>query len=152
MRDEFRGSWGAGKWSAAIIAGALVVVALLAWVTTPRSQGVRAQWEAPAFAGRAVADRALVADAENKVLDLVSGRTITLGSVAGGERQIGGERLLITHGSQIDAARLDATQRWTWNDPQGNNTLWVLATTRAATIALIGLVSIATLSACFFAC
>jgi len=136
VRDEFRGSWGAGKWYAAIIAGALVVVALLAWVTTPRSQGVRAQWEAPAFAGRAVADRALVADAENKVLDLVSGRTITLGSVAGGERQIGGERLLITHGSQIDAARLDATQRWTWNDPQGNNTLWVLATTRAATIAL----------------
>ena len=118
MRDEFRGSWGAGKWYAAIIAGALVVVALLAWVTTPRSQGVRAQWEAPAFAGRAVADRALVADAENKVLDLVSGRTITLGSVAGGERQIGGERLLITHGSQIDAARLDATQRWTWNDPR----------------------------------
>ncbi len=50
----------------------------------------------------------------NKALDLIGGKTITIGSVSGGERFVAGGRLLIVGTDRVDGAALDASQRWTW--------------------------------------
>lgn len=118
----------------AVAAVVLVVALVVAGVmTAPRSVGVEGSWEAPDPGGEVLGGRALVTDGSNKALDLVSGTTITIGSVSGGDRRVAGGRLLILGADRLDAAALDATQRWTWKAP-GEGTLTLLASTRTATV------------------
>ena len=118
----------------AVAAVVLVVALVVAGVmTAPHSVGVEGSWEAPDPGGEVLGGRALVADGSNKALDLVSGTTITIGSVSGGDRRVAGGRLLILGADRLDAAALDATQRWTWKAP-GEGTLTLLASTRTATV------------------
>lgn len=116
-------------------AAAAVAIAVLAWATTPRSSGVDDQWEAPAFAGSVLDGRALVAESNNKALDLVTGKTITIGSVTGGQRFVAGNRLLIVNADRVDGAALNAQQRWTWTAPAGASDLGLVASSRTGTIA-----------------
>ena len=79
--------------------------------------------------------RALVAAEANKALDLVGGKTITIGSVTGGARFGAGGRLLIVGSDRVDAAALDASQRWTWTAPTGTTSVSLVAATPTTVLA-----------------
>jgi hypothetical protein len=113
----------AGRRSALVAAAAVAALALLlgvlALATTPRTQGLSGDWETPTLDGTVLGGRALVAADANVAIDLVSGKRITIGSVTGGKRAVGGDRLLILGADRLDGAALDAQQRWTWTAPSG---------------------------------
>lgn len=79
--------------------------------------------------------RALVAAEANKALDLIGGKTITIGSVSGGERFVAGGRLLIVGTDRVDGAALDASQRWTWTAPTGTTSVTLVAATATTVLA-----------------
>lgn len=118
----------------AVLAAAVVaLVAVVAWFTRPTSEGLDGDWETAAIDGE-VLGRALVARDSNVAIDLVTGTRITLGSVtADGTRAIGAGRLLVLHGSTLDAAGLDGQSRWTWEGPPAH-TLALVAASPATTV------------------
>lgn len=97
-----------------------------AYLTTPRTSGVEADWAAKSLAGQVVGGRALVGSG-NTAVDLTTGRTVHLGSVEGGTPYVGDDRLVIAGDGRIDSVRLDATARWTWRAPAGSTVLPVAA-------------------------
>lgn len=115
-----------GRYAVAAAAALLLVVGI-GWATSPRTQGATAVWEARALDGAVLGGRALVADDTNTALDLVGGKTITIGSVTRAERYVAGGRLLMVHGTTVDAAALDAQQRWTWTAPPGTTAVALVA-------------------------
>ncbi|TPG14117.1 hypothetical protein EAH86_18165 [Pedococcus bigeumensis] len=120
---------------AAPVALLVVLIAVALYLATPHNKGVEGDWSAKAVGGRLVADRALVIG-DHTALDLRSGKTVTLGSVAGGTPFVADDRLIIASAGRIDSARLDATSRWTWRSPTGT-TAAPVAAARGSTAVLV---------------
>lgn len=109
------------------LVGALVLgLAAAAYLTTPRTSGVRGDWAAKSLVGQVIASRALVSG-DNTAIDLTTGKTVRLGSVQGGTPYIGDDRLVIAVDARVDSVRLDATTRWTWRAPSGSTVTPVAA-------------------------
>lgn len=124
---------GRRRWVLGAAAVLVLLLGVLAWATTPRTSGLSGDWETGAVEGAVLGGRALVAADRNVAIDLVSGKRITIGSVAGGTRAVGANRLLILGADRLDGAALDAQQRWTWTAPTGLD-LTLVATSPTATI------------------
>lgn len=116
-------------------AGAVVVVAaalaLAAYVTTPRTRGVSGDWEAKAMEGRVVGRVLLSGD--HTALDLRTGKSVSLGSAAGGRPYAGDGRLVVAGTGRVDSVALDGTGRWTWRPPAGRTPV-PLAARRGSTL------------------
>lgn len=93
------------------VATAAVTYLVLAWSMLPADEGVEEVWEASGPAGRVVGEAWLARD-ENVVVDLRTGMTVTLDSVTGGERYVGGERFLVVTDESVEAVALDSQPRW----------------------------------------
>ncbi|HEY7717435.1 MAG TPA: hypothetical protein VH915_01665 [Pedococcus sp.] len=131
---------------------AAVVVAVAAAVALPvllrpGSEGLAGDWSARAVEGEVVAGRAVVGR-DNTAVDLRTGTTVRLGSVTGGRRWVGDDRLVVVTDGRVDSVRLDATARWTWRTPPGSTTTPVaadrdhtvlLSCTGSGTCTLVGL-------------
>ena len=104
-----------------LVAGAAVVVAatlaLTAYATTPRTHGVSGDWEAKPLHGRVVGRVLLSGD--HTALDLRTGKSVSLGSAAGGRAYAGDGRLVVASTGRLDSVGLDGTGRWTWRPPAG---------------------------------
>ena len=96
---------------AAVLAAA-VAVAVPA-LTHPGSEGLSGEWAAPAVEGTCRGREALVSP-DNTSVDLVTGKTVRLGSVTGGTRFVADDRMIVVSEGRVDSVRLDATARWTW--------------------------------------
>ncbi|KGN36287.1 hypothetical protein [Knoellia subterranea] len=120
---------------AALVLGLAIVVG---WATGPRTGGLDGQWEAEAVAGEVVGDRALVATDSNVAIDLVTGTRITLGSVTGGTKAIGGGRMLVLRDGTLDGAGLDGRSRWTWQGPPAHRLTLVAASPEATVVQACG--------------
>ncbi|HEY7717223.1 MAG TPA: hypothetical protein VH915_00570 [Pedococcus sp.] len=121
------------RWVAvgAAVLGAAAAVAVPA-VTRPGSEGLTGDWAAPAVDGAVVAERALVSP-DNTSVDLLTGRTVRLGSVTGGTRFVADDRMIVVSDGRVDSVRLDATARWTWR-PARPSAVAPLAATRGQTV------------------
>ena len=62
--------------------------------------GVRRSWAAPAVAGAVVGERALVSPDDASV-DLVTGKTVRLGSVTGGRRLVADDRMIVVSEGRV---------------------------------------------------
>jgi hypothetical protein len=120
--------WLAAAGAALVAASAVVVPAL----TRPGSEGLSGDWAAPSLDGTVVAGRALVSP-DNTSVDLVTGRTVRLGSVTGGTRFVADDRMIVVGEGRVDSVRLDATARWTWR-PARPSTVTPLAAARGQTV------------------
>lgn len=125
----------------------LVVVGVVLHLLGPRDRGVEGDWSAGAVDGPVVAGRAVLGG-DNTVLDLRSGKTLTLGSVRGGTPYVADDRLIVASPGRLDSARLDASARWTWRAPTGDTaspvaagggSTVVLSCPREGTCRLVGL-------------
>jgi hypothetical protein len=123
---------------AVLAALALAVVVVVGWVTAPGTEGLEGSWETEAVEGEVLGGRALVASDANVAIDLVTGTRITLGSVSGGTRAIGGGRLLILRGATLDGAGLDGRSRWTWQGPPAHRLTLVAASSTATVVQACG--------------
>ncbi|WP_146132991.1 hypothetical protein [Knoellia remsis] len=118
----------------AVLAAAVVLLAgVVGWLTAPGTEGLEGEWETAAVGGDVLGGRALVAGDANVAIDLVTGTRITLGSVTGGTKAIGGGRLLILRTSTLDGAGLDGRSRWTWQGPPAH-TLRLVAGSPSTTV------------------
>lgn len=120
-------------WLAAGVAvlAAAVAVAVPA-LTRPGSEDLSGDWAAPAVDGTVVAERALVSP-DNTSVDLVTGKTVRLGSVTGGTRFVADDRMIVVSEGRVDSVRLDATARWTWR-PARPSAVTPLAAARGQTV------------------
>ncbi|KGN34430.1 hypothetical protein N802_13185 [Knoellia sinensis KCTC 19936] len=123
---------------AVFAASAVVLTVVVGWLTTPDDEGVAGEWETTAVEGRVLGGRALVATDSTVAIDLVSGTRITLGSVSGGDRAIGGGRLLIVNDTTLDAAGLDGQSRWTWRGPTAHRLALVAASSGTTVVQACG--------------
>jgi hypothetical protein len=98
-------------------AALLTLWGVLAHATTPRTEGLEPQWATDALEGEVVGLALLSGD--HTAVDLVTGKRITLGSATGGTPYVGNGILIITRGTRVDAATLDAKTRWSWTAPAG---------------------------------
>lgn len=104
---------------AAGVAAVLVVAVTGAYVASPRTEGLAGEWSAPSSDGEVVAERALVSGG-NAALDLRTGKSVRLSSVAGGAATYADDRLIVSKDGRVDSVRLDAPVRWTWRAPAGH--------------------------------
>ena len=104
---------------AAGVAAVLVVAVTGAYVASPRTEGLAGEWSAPSSDGEVVAGRALVSGG-SAALDLRTGKSVRLGSVAGGAATYADDRLIVSKDGRVDSVRLDASVRWTWRAPAGH--------------------------------
>lgn len=123
---------------AVLAALAVVLVVVVGWFTTPRTSGLDGEWETDAVRGEVLGGRALVATGSNVAIDLVTGTRITLGSVAGGDRAVGADKLLILHDGTLDGAGLDGRSRWTWQGPPAYTLALVAAGTSTTVVQACG--------------
>lgn len=106
-----------------LVAAAAVGVAVLGaaiagpLMTLPRTTGLAGEWAAPAIEGEVLSGRAVVSEG-NAAIDLVTGKTVRLGSVTGGSRWVADDRMLVVREDRVDSVRLDASARWTWRPAQ----------------------------------
>lgn len=115
-------------------AAVLAVVAALvvtAYATTPRTHGVAGDWEARPLAGHVVGRVLLSGD--HTALDLRTGKSVSLGSAAGGRPYAGDGRLVIAGAGRLDSVGLDGTNRWTWRAAAGQTPV-PLAARRGSTV------------------
>lgn len=94
------------------------MVSAVAWLSTPRTSGLEPDWATDRLEGT-VAGLALVSG-DHTALDLVTGTRVSLGSATGGRPFVGGGLLVVVRGARVDAARLDASRRWTWTAASGS--------------------------------
>ena len=122
------------------VLAALVVALTVAvgWLMTPRTEGLEGAWETRAVDGEVLGGRALVASGSNVAIDLVTGTRITLGSVSGGSRAIGGGRLLILRDATLDGAGLDGRSRWSGRGPPAHRLSHVAAAPTATVVQACG--------------
>lgn len=118
----------------AVLAGVAVagLAVALPLMVRPHTSGLAGQWEAPAIDGVVLSGRALVS-ADNASVDLLTGRTVHLGSVTGGSRWVADDRMLVVRDDRVDSVRLDATARWTWR-PRGPQAITPLAAAGGMTV------------------
>ncbi|MFC8503139.1 hypothetical protein ACFUC1_12315 [Pedococcus sp. NPDC057267] len=103
-----------GAVAVVVVAAAL---ALSAYATTPRTHGVAGDWQAKPLDGRVVGRVLLSGD--HTALDLRTGKSVSLGSAAGGRAYAGDGRLVVAGTGRVDSVGLDGTGRWTWRPPPG---------------------------------
>ncbi len=101
--------------AAAVAGGVAVLGAAIAGplMALPRTTGLAGDWATPAIDGEVLSGRALVSES-NGAIDLVTGKTVRLGSVTGGSRWVADDRMLVVRDDRVDSVRLDAGARWTW--------------------------------------
>jgi hypothetical protein len=101
--------------AAGVAVGGAVLGAAVAGplVALPRTTGLAGEWAAPAIDGEVLGGRAVVSES-NAAIDLVTGKTVRLGSVTGGSRWVADDRMLVVREDRVDSVRLDASARWTW--------------------------------------
>ncbi|MDU0313375.1 hypothetical protein RKE38_06715 [Phycicoccus sp. M110.8] len=97
--------------------GVVAALALTAYATTPRTHGVAGDWQAKPLDGRVVGTVLLSGD--HTALDLRTGKSVSLGSAAGGRPYAGDGRLVVAGAHRVDSVGLDGTGRWTWRPPAG---------------------------------
>lgn len=125
-RNRRRGLLNVG--AAVVVTAALVVTA---YATTPRTHGVVGDWEAKPLDGRVVGGVLLSGD--HTALDLRTGKSVSLGSAAGGRAYAGDGRLVVAGADRLDSVGLDGTGRWTWRPAAGQRPV-PLAARRGSTL------------------
>lgn len=111
--------------------GVVAALVLTAYATTPRTHGVTGDWEAKPLDGRVVGTVLLSGD--HTALDLRTGKSVSLGSAAGGRAYAGDGRLVIADAGRLDSVGLDGTNRWTWGAAAGQTPV-PLAARRGSTL------------------
>lgn len=115
------------------VAGLLAAIGVgVPALALPATEGLSGDWATTAISGEVVADRAIVSP-DNSSIDLRTGKTVRLGSVTGGTRHVGDDRMVVVSTDRVDSVRLDATQRWTWR-PEAPSTLTPLAAAQGQTV------------------
>ena len=71
-------------------------------LTRPGSEDLSDDWAAPEVDGTVVAERALVSP-DNTSVDLVTGKTVRLGSVTGGTRFVADDRMIVVSEGRVDS-------------------------------------------------
>ena len=120
-------------WLAVGAAGVLAALGVgVPALALPATEGLSGDWATTAISGVVVADRAIVSP-DNSSIDLRTGKTVRLGSVTGGTRHVGDDRMVVVGAGRVDSVRLDATQRWTWH-PEAPSTVTPLAAAQGQTV------------------
>ena len=138
------------RWAAVLVPVTAAALALGGpALARPGTEGLSGDWSAAAIDGQVLGGRALVGD-DNSSVDLVTGKTVRLGSVPGGDRFVGDDRMIVVTRGRVDSVRLDATERWTWRSTspgsltplaadEGMTVLRLCGVQRGATCRLVGL-------------
>jgi len=120
-------------WRAVGVAGLVAALGVgIPALALPATEGLSGDWATTAISGVVVADRAIVSP-DNSSIDLRTGKTVRLGSVTGGTRHVGDDRMVVVSADRVDSVRLDATQRWTWR-PEAPSTVAPLAAAQGQTV------------------
>ena len=120
-------------WLAVGVAGLVAALGVgIPALALPDTEGLSGDWATMAISGVVVADRAIVSP-DNSSIDLRTGKTVRLGSVTGGTRHVGDDRMVVVSADRVDSVRLDATQRWTWR-PEAPSTVTPLAAAQGQTV------------------
>lgn len=94
-----------------VAAVAAVTYLVLAWSMVPADEGVEEVWESTGPPGRVVGDAWLAHD-DNVMVDLRTGKTVTLGAAPGGRQYVGGDRFLVVTDEAVEAIAIDGRARW----------------------------------------